>query len=63
MLVEYGFGELNLHRLWAEIFENAPENIRLFEKVNFVKEGKLREKLWRDNKWYNSFIYSKLSNL
>jgi len=62
ILTKYGFGELNLHRLWVEIFETAPENIKLFEKMNFVKEGKLREKLWRGNKWHNSFIYSKLLN-
>ena len=40
MLIKYGFGELNLHRLWAEIFENAPENIKLFEKMNFNQNVK-----------------------
>lgn len=61
LITEYGFGELNLHRLWAEIFSLASENIRLFEKMKFIKEGILREKLWRKGKWWNSVIYSKLS--
>jgi len=37
-------------------------NIEFFESMNFVKEGMLRDKLWRDRKWHNSFIYSKLVN-
>jgi len=61
LMLWYGFGELNLHRLWAEIFSIAIENIQLFEKLGFVKEGRLREKLWRQGKWWNSTIYSKLS--
>jgi RimJ/RimL family protein N-acetyltransferase len=62
LLFEYGFGELNLHRLWAEIFDTIPATIKLFEKMNFVKEGTLRDRLWRNNKWHNSFIYAVLSN-
>lgn len=61
MLVEYGFSELNLHRLWAEIMDTAPENTQLFKKLNFKQEGILREKWWRNGKWNNSTIYSKLS--
>ena len=51
-----------MHRLWVEIFDTIPENIEFFESMNFVKEGMLRDKLWRDRKWHNSFIYSKLVN-
>ncbi len=61
-LIKYGFEELNLHRLWAEIFSIAKENIALFNKMNFEKEGLLREKLWREGKWWNSMIYSMLSS-
>lgn len=61
IITEYGFDELGLHRIWVEIFEIAPERIKLFGKMNFKKEGKLRDKLWREGKWHNSFIYSKLS--
>lgn len=61
LITEYGFGELNMHRLWAEIFSIADENIELFERMKFVKEGTLRDKLWRKRKWWDSFLYSKLS--
>ena len=60
LITDYGFGELNLHRLYAEIFSTAPENIKLFEKMNFHREGILREKLWRNGKWNYSFIYAKI---
>ena len=62
LLSDHAFGELNMHRLWVEIFDTIPENIEFFESMNFVKEGMLRDKLWRDRKWHNSFIYSKLVN-
>lgn len=61
LLMEYGFDELNLHRLWVEIFSLAVENIKLFEQMKFIKEGRSREKLWRNGRWLDSFIYSKLS--
>jgi len=60
-IMKYGFGELNLHRLWVEIFETTPENILLFKKMNFVYEGASRQKLWRNNKWWNSQFHSILS--
>ena len=62
LLTDHAFGELNMHRLWVEIFDTSPENIEFFESMNFVKEGILRDKLWRDRKWHNAFIYSKLVN-
>ena len=63
LLTNYAFNELNLHRLWVEIFDTIPENVKLFERMKFVKEGKLRDKLWRNSKWHNSFIYSKLNSV
>ena len=61
-LIQYAFEELNLHRLWVEIFTISKENISLIKKLDFVKEGEFREKLWREGKWWNSEIYSLLSS-
>ena len=62
LILKYGFGELNLHRLWVEIFSTMSENIQLFSKMKFVSEGKFRQKLWRNGKWWDSVIYSILSD-
>ena len=62
LIVEYGFEELNLHRLYVEIFSLMKENIKLFSQIKFTKEGELREKVWRQNKWWNTVIFSKLAS-
>ena len=62
LIMEYGFEELNLNRLYVEIFELMKENIKLFRQMKFVEEGKLRQKVWRSNKWWNTIIYSKLAD-
>lgn len=62
LIMDYGFGELNMNRLWVEIYENMPENVELFEKIKFSREGELRQKIWRNKRWWNSYIYSKLSS-
>ena len=61
LIMEYGFEELNLNRLYVEIFSLMKENIKLFTKMKFFKEGQLREKIWRQNKWWDTLIFSKLA--
>jgi RimJ/RimL family protein N-acetyltransferase len=61
LVMEYGFEELNLNRLYVEIFSLMKENIELFTKMKFIKEGQLREKIWRQNKWWDTLIFSKLA--
>ena len=61
LVMEYGFEELNLNRLYVEIFSLMKENIKLFTKMKFFKEGQLREKIWRQNKWWDTLIFSKLA--
>lgn len=62
ILLKYGFEELNLHKIWGEVFAIANENKKLLEKMKFVLEGTLRDKLWREGKWWNSYIYSIISS-
>ena len=61
LVIDYGFNELNLHRLWVEIYDTITENIKLYEKMKFVKEGTLRDRLWRKSTWHDSFIYSMIN--
>lgn len=57
-LMDYGFRELNLHMLFGEIFEYNKANIRLFEKCGLKKDGVLRDRLYRDGRYWDSIIYS-----
>ena len=58
MLVEYGFKQMKLHRIGADIFEYNKVSLRLYEKLEFKKELEMRDYLWRDGKWWKVFTYS-----
>ena len=59
-LIEYGFNQLGLHRIGAEIFSYNKISSRLFEKLAFKHEITLREALWRNGKWWDIYAYSLL---
>ena len=59
-LVKYGFETLNLHRIYAVIFEFNEHSIKLFEKCGFKFEGKQREAHYVDGKYWNELIYGML---
>lgn len=47
LMVDYAFATLNLHRIQLHVCaENAPA-IRIYEKAGFVKEGVLRQAMYR----------------
>jgi RimJ/RimL family protein N-acetyltransferase len=57
-LVDFGFRELALHRIWADC---DPENVaswRVLEKIRMRREGHLRENLWIKGAWADSLIYA-----
>jgi RimJ/RimL family protein N-acetyltransferase len=62
LLVNYGFKKLKLHRIGAEIFEYNKRSVNLFEKLNFKLEATMRDRLWREGKWWDVYLYSILSD-
>ena len=42
VLVDFGFGEMRLERIWLRVFDYNPRAIRSYEKAGFVKEVLLR---------------------
>lgn len=60
LLLEYGFKELNLHRVWAEIYSIDEPKIHFFKQLGFVPEGVHRETHWTEGKWVNSLFYGML---
>ena len=61
LLLEYGFNELNLHRIWTEIYEFDNKKKNLYEKLGFKQDAVLRDQYFYDGNWCNSMILSLLS--
>jgi len=59
-VIAYAFGNMNLHRLEAEIYEYNTAAQRLFERFGFQKEGRLREARYTDGKYYDIIRYGLL---
>jgi RimJ/RimL family protein N-acetyltransferase len=62
VLLQYGFNELNLHRVYAEVFDFDNPKQGLMKKLGFRLEGTHRETHWSDGKWNNSLMYGILKN-
>jgi hypothetical protein len=61
LMIRYAFDELNLHRLWAEIYNFDQIKMQYFSKLGFLLEGKFRDTHWAEGKWHDSLFYSLLS--
>ncbi|HNQ27317.1 MAG TPA: GNAT family protein [Aquaticitalea sp.] len=61
LLIDYGFNNLNLNKLWMELYEFDTKKISFFtEKFNFKKDGLLRQNCFEDGKYWDSLIISRL---
>jgi RimJ/RimL family protein N-acetyltransferase len=61
-LIKYGFYELNLNKIWMELYEFDSRKLNFFQqKFNFHVDGELRQNAFTDGKYYNSYILSLLS--
>ena len=57
-LMQYGFEELGLHRLWSEIYEFDEAKRTLFDTLGFSLDGRHRETLWSEGCWHDSLFYA-----
>lgn len=56
LILEYAFNELNLNRLYLQVFSFNERAIKLYEKMRFIHEGKFRQALYRKGKWHDIVI-------
>ena len=59
-LVDFGFRELGLHRIWADCDPSNRASYRVLEKIGMRREGRLRENAWVKGAWVDSLIYAVL---
>ena len=62
LLIEYGFKELRLHRIYGIIFEYNVASVKLFEKNGFTFEGRHREARFWDGKFRDELVYGILES-
>jgi RimJ/RimL family protein N-acetyltransferase len=62
VIVSYGFRELGLHRIQLGVAPFNPAGIRAYEKAGFAEEGRRREAVWHDGRWYDEVLMSVLEH-
>lgn len=57
-VVKFGFSELNLLKIYAQVFTRNVASIRVLEKTGFSREAFLKSHIYHRNKFEDIYIYS-----
>lgn len=58
LMLNYGFGILNMHRIELNVFDYNPRALHVYEKIGFKREGVQREALYYDHRYHDSITMS-----
>jgi ribosomal-protein-alanine N-acetyltransferase len=59
-MVEFGFGHLNLRRIYLEVLASNARAIDLYRKIGFVEEGCLREAQVKNARYVDVYVMALL---
>lgn len=59
-MVEFGFHELNLHRIYLDVLATNQRAAELYRKVGFVEEGLMRQAQFKEGRYVDVHIMSVL---
>lgn len=62
LMFAYGFSELQLHKIWTEIYEFDEKKYGLYKKLGFRQDGMLRDQYYYDGRYWDSRMLSLLEN-
>jgi len=62
IIVGYGFREMGLHRIQLGVAAFNSAGIRAYQKAGFVEEGRYRESVLHDGRWYDTVLMSILDH-
>lgn len=60
LVIDYGFAELNLHRIQLNVYSYNTPAIRVYEALGFQREATLRQSVQRDGNVYDTYLYGLL---
>lgn len=59
-LIHFGFQQMQLNRIEADIVDGNDASIHILEKFGFQHEGMLRERFYKDNIYHHVHLYALL---
>jgi RimJ/RimL family protein N-acetyltransferase len=62
LMVDHAFLTLGLHRIALNVFEFNERATRAYLRCGFVVEGRSRESIWRDGRWWDELAMSILES-
>lgn len=62
LMLDYGFGILNLHRIELNVFAFNERAIRAYEKLGFQREGVQRQALYYQHAYHDSILMAMLAD-
>jgi RimJ/RimL family protein N-acetyltransferase len=62
LMLDHAFGSLGLHRIALFVFEFNVRAVRAYQRCGFVIEGRARESIWRDGRWWDELAMSVLES-
>jgi RimJ/RimL family protein N-acetyltransferase len=62
LMLDHAFGTLGLHRIALTVFEFNERAIRAYRRCGFLVEGRARESIWRDGRWWDEVAMSVLAS-
>ena len=58
LMLRHAFETLSLHRIALSVFEFNERAIRSYLRCGFIVEGRSREGIWRDGRWWDEITMS-----
>jgi len=62
LMLEHAFNSLGLHRVALAVFEFNERAVRAYKRNGFKVEGRAREAIWRDGRWWDELSMSILNS-
>jgi UDP-4-amino-4,6-dideoxy-N-acetyl-beta-L-altrosamine N-acetyltransferase len=59
VLIKYGFDDLNLNRIWCEVYDNN-DALKMYEHIGFVREGVFRQSYYNEGRYWDAHILALL---
>jgi len=61
-LTDWAFGHLEVHRIYASVFEGNVPSVRVLEKAGFEFEGRLRAGVFKNGRILDQLLYAQVKD-